>query len=209
MFKHFFDKIKHFFVRPYVPQAVLSIYFGVPGSGKTTFAAYLAAKDLRHGSPVWSNVPIKGTFQFEPQSDIGKWFIHDGRVIIDEAGIEYDSRKFKSFSDEATYFYKYHRHAGLAVDVFSQGFEDCDKKIRTLASRLYVVRRGLLPWFIHRREIRKVFDIDQNTKQPIDGYSFVPVLFGGLKVIFSPPLWKLFNSFDYKDLPERDSWPVW
>ncbi len=100
--------------------------------------------------------------------------ITGGRVIIDEAGIEYNNRDFKDFSKKSLYFYKYHRHYQLAIDVFSQGFDDMDKKIRTLAQKLYVVKKGLLPWFIHRRQIKKRVGINDMSKEIIDEYYFVP-----------------------------------
>ena len=127
-----------------LPQQILSVYFGVPGAGKTTFAAYLTKHDLKRGIPVWSNVPITGAYKLEPKDDIGKYMIAGGRVIIDEAGLEYNNRDFKAFSKDSLYFYKYHRHYQLAVDVFSQGYDDMDKKIRTLAQKLYVVKKSLL-----------------------------------------------------------------
>ena len=91
--------------------------------------------------------------------------IAGGRVIIDEAGIEYNNREFKDFSKKSLYFYKYHRHYQLAVDVFSQGFDDMDKKIRTLA-----------PW--------------------------------STKIIFSPPLWKMFNTISREEYPQKE-WKKW
>ena len=69
--------------KPKKPAHILSIYFGVPGAGKTTFAAYLAKHDLKRGFNVWSNVPITGTYKLSPVEDIGKHMICDGRVIID------------------------------------------------------------------------------------------------------------------------------
>lgn len=51
-----------------------------------------------------------------------------GRLIIDEAGLEYDNRKMAMTTDEI-YFFKYHRHYQLDVDFFSQGL-DVDIKIR-------------------------------------------------------------------------------
>lgn len=184
---------------------ILSIYFGVPGSGKTTFAAWLTKRDLRHGGKVWSNVPITGAYVLDPKEDIGQYMICDGRVIIDEAGIEYNNRDFKKFSEEALYFYKYHRHYELAVDVFSQGFDDMDKKIRTLAQRLYVVKKSIFPWFVYRRQIRKKVGINEFSKEIIDEYEFVPF---SRKYIFCPPLWKSFNTISRKQLIEKD-WPTW
>ena len=191
--------------KPRLPPQIVSIYFGVPGSGKTTYAAYLARHDLRRGVPVWSNVPITGCYQLDPNADIGNFMIAGGRVIIDEAGIEYNNREFKDFSKKSLYFYKYHRHYQLAVDVFSQGFDDMDKKIRTLAQKLYVVKKGLLPWFIHRRQIKKRVGINDLSKDIIDEYYFVP---WSTKIIFSPPLWKMFNTISREEYPQKE-WKKW
>ena len=184
---------------------ILSIYFGVPGSGKTTIAAWLSKRDLRRGGKVWSNVPITGTYQLDVKADIGQYMICDGRVIIDEAGIEYNNRDFKKFSEESLYFFKYHRHYELAIDVFSQGFDDMDKKIRTLAQRLYVVKRSLIPFFVYRRQIRKRVGINEYSKDIIDEYEFVPF---SRRYIFAPLVWKSFNTISRKQLIEKD-WVTW
>lgn len=204
-FLSFFKKSAKKDSKKRLPPQIVSIYFGVPGSGKTTFAAYLARHDLRRGIPVWSNVPITGCYQLDPKQDIGTYMISGGRVIIDEAGIEYNNRDFKDFSKKSLYFYKYHRHYQLAVDVFSQGFDDMDKKIRTLAQKLYVVKKGLLPWFIHRRQIKKRVGINDLSKEIIDEYYFVP---WSTKIIFSPPLWKMFNTISREEYPEKE-WKTW
>ena len=191
--------------RKYKIPHIISVYFGVPGSGKTTFAAWLVKRDLRHGGKVWSNVPITGAYKLEPKEDIGKNMICDGRVIIDEAGIEYNNRDFKEFSKNSLYFYKYHRHYETAVDVFSQSFNDMDKKIRDLAQRLYVVRKSILPWFVYRRRIRKKVGINELTKEIIDEYEFVP---WSRRYIFCPPLWKMFNTLSRKQFPDKE-WEIW
>lgn len=184
---------------------IVSVYFGVPGSGKTTFAAWLTKKDLRRKGKVWSNVPITGAYVLNPHEDLGHFMICDGRVIIDEAGIEYNNRDFKKFQDEWLYFFKYHRHYQLAIDIFSQGFDDMDKKIRTLAQRLYVVKKSIFPWFVYRREIRKRVGVNEYTKDIIDEYEFVPF---SRKYIFAPAVWKSFNTISRKQLIERD-WDTW
>ena len=107
------------FLCPQHPH-VLNVYFGVPGSGKTTFAAYLTRWALhenviirfcrRHQNPVtrallnsrylkrridvYSNVPITGAYVLNAREDIGHYMIEDAKVIIDEAGIEYNNRNF-------------------------------------------------------------------------------------------------------------------
>ena len=185
---------------PRPPKTVLNVYFGVPGSGKTTFAAYLAKQSMRESrvitwarnhpgkfsgwlldrtplfkrsEPVYSNVPITGSYQLDPKDDIGKVMVEDGRVIIDEAGIEYNNRAYKTFSPAAIYWYKYHRHYKCPVDVFSQSYEDMDITLRRLAQNYFVVKKSLLPRFVVCKRIRRKVGIDENTHQIIDHYTLV------------------------------------
>lgn len=181
------------------------IYFGLPGSGKTTYAASIVAKNRRRKRKTFSNVPITGAYVVDPQNDIGKHMIEDCDLIIDEAGLEYNNRKFKSFSDEATYFFKYHRHYRVNVHIFSQGYDDMDKKLRTLASELYLVRRSLIPFHIVLRRIRKRVGINEMTHEIVDAYAFDPFpmsLFS--KRIFAPFYYKRFNTLSHKILPPME-----
>lgn len=219
---------------PRPPKTVLNVYFGVPGSGKTTFAAYLAKQSMRESrvitwarnhpckfsawlldrtplfkraEPVYSNVPITGSYQLDPKDYIGKVMVEDGRVIIDEAGIEYNNRAYKTFSPAAIYWYKYHRHYKCPVDVFSQSYEDMDITLRRLAQNYFVVKKSLIPRFVVCKRIRRKVGIDDNTHQIIDHYYFgLPII--DTQWIYAPPLWKLFNSFSRKELPQKD-WSVW
>lgn len=217
---------------PKVPK-VLNVYFGVPGSGKTTFAAYLTKQSMRQSriitwaqrypgkhadrilasrffkrsTPVYSNVPITGAYALDPQRDIGKVMICGGKVIIDEAGIEYNNRNFKAFPPDAIYWYKYHRHYECSVDVFSQSYEDMDITLRRLAQNYFVVKKSLIPFCVCCKKIRRKVGIDENTHQIIDKYYFgLPLI--GTKWVFSPPLWKLFNSYSRREMPEKE-WEKW
>lgn len=211
----------------------LNVYFGVPGSGKTTYAAYLAreaqreskvlclcrrfpnrftnwilsGKNWKRPYPVWSNVPISGTLRINAKEDLGVHLIQDGKLIIDEAGVEFNNRDYKSFPKPAIKFFKYHRHYGVSVDVFSQSFEDMDVTLRRLAQNFYVVRRSVLPWFVTTKLIRRKVGVDETSHQLVDAYSFgLPVF--DTKWIFCPPLWRMFNSYDIEDLPEKE-WSPW
>lgn len=181
------------------------VYIGVPGSGKTTYAAFLTkdrrkrAKKGKCSDLILSNTPIKGTFKVV-KSDIGQFMIKDCLLIMDEAGIDYNNRNFKTFSDAETYFYKFHRHYNVDVAMFSQDF-DVDVKLRKLATRLFIVEKSLIPGFIKRKQISKKVGIDKLTKQLIDEYRFA--IFG-TKYIYAPKLWKLFDSYSHKELPIKE-----
>ena len=185
---------------------IVNIYFGVPGSGKTTMAAWLARRDLRRGGKVWSNVPITGCYKLDVKQDIGIHHIEDGRIIIDEAGIEHNNRAFKTMAPHQIEFYKYHRHYKTAIDVFSQSYEDMDITLRRLAQNYYVVTRSIIPYHIKIRSIKRRIDIDENTQQIIDSYRFRCFLF--TRRIFSPTLWKMFNTHSRKPLSPKE-WQRW
>ena len=187
-------------------KEVVNIYFGVPGSGKTTLAAWFARRDLRRKGKVWSNVPITGTYKLDVAKDIGIHHIEKGRIIIDEAGIEYNNRNFKNLPLHQIEFFKYHRHYSTAIDVFSQSYEDMDITLRRLAQNYYVVTKSRLPYFIKVRSIGRRVGIDDNTHQIIDEYYWRCFLF--TRRIFSPTLWKLFNTKSRKQLKEKD-WQFW
>lgn len=184
------------------PGNTFDIYFGVPGCGKTTIAAWLTKKANKKNRQVLSNVPIKGACKVQKE-DIGVYYIHDCDLIMDEAGIDYDNRNFKSFTSSEKYFYKYHRHYKVNVSMFSQDV-DVDLKLRKLTTRYYVVTKSFLPFFVKRKLAIKRIGIDKLTHQIIDEFYFP--LFGS-RYIFMPSLWKMFDSYSYKDLPPKEWQP--
>lgn len=193
----------------------LDIVYGGPGSGKTTYAAFLARKAIASGVMVFSNVPIVGCYKLTKE-DIGQFKIPPSLVVIDEAGIEYNNREFRqnfttgksgkaASQSAALEWWKKHRHEGCQCIILSQGFDDMDKKLQTLGSHYWIVRHSLIPMMISMKQIRKRPMIDEMTHQPIDYYDFVPL---SKRRIFMRPLWKFFDSFDQMQLPLKD-WEVY
>lgn len=183
----------------------LSIFYGGPGSGKTTLAAYFCRKALASGIKVYSNVPLIGAYEIT-KDDIGQYDISNGLLIIDEAGITYNNRDFKkNFSgvsqNSALEWWKKHRHENVECMVFSQGFDDMDKKIQTLGSHYYIVRKSLIPSMISFKRIKKSPKIDEISHQPCDYYELIRF---STKRVFMRPLWKYFDSFDKMGLPVKD-----
>lgn len=182
------------------PSALYTFY-GAPGSGKSTLAAWFAKKALASGITVYSNMPIVGCRQFD-KSDLGTWLMEDCLVLWDEIGVDANSRNFKSnFTQQQIKWLKYHRHEHAMVMIFSQGFDDMDKIVRTLSTAAFVVRKGLFHTITYKR-IAKRPDIDEITHKPDDIYSFVPF---STRRIYARTAWKYFDSFSRLGLPER-SW---
>lgn len=179
---------------------MFDVYFGAPGSGKSTMAARLASQAMKKGIKVYSNVEIKGCLELDPRNDIGKYEISNGLVIIDEAGIEYNNRDFKSFSADQNKWFKLYRHARCDIVIFSQSFEDMDKKLRLLAVRYFLVERSILPKFIRCRRISKRIAINDMDSQIIDAYQFVPF---SRRLYFGPRYWKLFDSYAMPPYPKK------
>lgn len=213
---------------------ILSVYFGLPGAGKSTFAAYLAAQcnkesllvrfarkhydendifkkivdtgklgfvNLRMHTDVYSNVPILGAYEIDSRTDVGFNQFSNGKLIIDEAGIDYNNRSYKSMPKETIKWFKLHRHYKMSVDVFSQSFEDMDVTLRRLAYRYYLVKKSLIPNVICIRRIRRRIGINQDTHQIEDQYEFVMF---GTKRIYAPSYYKYFDSYDAPELNPKE-----
>lgn len=206
---------------------VVRIYFGVPGSGKTTFAAHLAkqcarvsllerihlkwpnkvTKFLSRKSKkvidVYSNVPILGTYKLEPLRDLGTYQVCNGKIILDEAAIEFNNRKTKEMPQHVIKFFKLHRHYGTSIDVFSQSFDDMDITLRRLAQDYFLVKKSIIPYFICIRKIRRKIGIDENTHKITDLFKFgLPII--DSQYVFMPSVWKLFDSYDAPELPIKE-----
>lgn len=193
--------VKIYSLFKYKRNCEFSTYFGVPGSGKTTVAACLSKGALKKERNVYSNVAIKGTYKIE-KSDIGKYKIENGLMILDECGTEFDNRNFKSnFTASQVKWFKKHRHYGVDVVCLSQFWNDIDIKLRNLSTKLYLLKPSIIPFFVCRRTIKKRIGINNETKDIIDEYSFVRF---SSYYFFSPSVWKMFNTHEKDELEEKE-----
>lgn len=190
---------------------MISGFFGLPGVGKTSFLAKIAAlenKAIRKGRSkyqrVYTNFSCLGCFKFSFQ-DLGLYDFSDSLILIDEITLEADSRDYKKFSRNLKEFFILHRHYGCDIVYFTQQYDGLDKKIRDLTSDLWYVKK-LACWTVARR-IYRVLDINKDTKEIVQGYRFpgifenlINLVFPGIMGIrrwcFRPRYYKYFDSWE-------------
>lgn len=189
----------------------LFMVFGKKGSGKSTLMCKLALKYSKKGYTVFCNSYIPGTYYFDAV-DVGFYhFPGNSVLLIDEVGMIWDNRDFKSFKKEVRDYFKLQRHYKHVVFLFSQTF-DVDKKLRDLTDNMYLITNFLNCFSIARR-ITKTITITHGDKNGsgesklIDDYHFDPLLFffiGSVKFTYIPRYVKYFNSFDAPPLPLKE-----
>lgn len=187
------------FINPYK----LVMVFGKKGSGKNTLLTKLAIKYNKKGYKVFSDSEIYGTFKL--QTDwIGFYdFPENSVLMVQEAGITWDNRNFKTFSSEVRNFFKLQRHKKVIVYLASQSF-DVDKKLRDLTDEMYLLT-NYMGIFSVAKKINKHIAI-HNASDENDGESFLTETYSfdfPWRWIFTyiPRYIAFFNSFEATDLP--------
>ncbi len=194
---------------------MIRVFFGSPGCGKTTFACCRFAKEQKLKRPnydyFYSNFDNDLSIRIPSLQGLGSWtFPEHSYIIIDEAGIEYNSRKYKTLDQMTIQWFKLHRHYKCDVDFISQSWEDMDITIRRLADELWYIKK-FGPISIVRRVYKSV-KVDDKTHQIIDAYQFGKLLKRllpwplGAKtwfIIWRPKYYKYFNTYEKPNTPVR------
>lgn len=191
----------------------VSLYFGLPGAGKTTVMCklmYKAIKGKRYKN-VYCNVitTIPGVTYIDNDC-IGKYDLSNCLLCIDEATLFADSRSYKSFSQDKISYFLYHRHYNADIVLFTQQWDGVDRKIRVITDRVYYIYKGafLGRWFTRgyrvpygiiipdrKSETEKLGEIVQGYCKP----GLLQRLFG--LWVFRPRYYKYFDSWDRPPLP--------
>lgn len=198
--------------RKYRNPYKLTLVFGKKGSGKTTFLTKKAVQYMRMGKTVYSTVYIPGAHMFDVQQIGSYTFPPESVVFVDEVGMVWDNRNFKSFRPEVRDWFKLQRHYHVMVWLFSQA-TDIDIKLRMLMDEMYLCTCHMNFLSVARkirRSITIVHPSGDAEARIADDIEFVPVwysLFGAKSAVFTYiPNWvKYFDSFDAPELPLVDS----
>lgn len=130
----------------------VSLYFGLPGAGKTTLMCYKAIKGLKskHYRNVYGNVRMMiDGYTYIDNDCIGQYDLSDCLLLIDEATLFADSRAYKSFGKDKLEYFLEHRHYNADICLFTQQWDGVDRKIRVITDRVYYVYKGFFlgHWF--------------------------------------------------------------
>lgn len=179
---------------------MIRLFFGSPGAGKTTLAVRLMLKEKRRGVQVLSNFDTSIS-DFFNCSDLESFYPPKyAHITVDESGIVFNNRKFKTLSQGIIEYFKLHRHNYNDIDFYSQSFDDTDITIRRLATEYWNVKKvGFFT--VCRRYFPRVM-VDEQTHQIVTGFykrsplwQLLPGQPKQFMFCFRPLYYKYFDSY--------------
>lgn len=191
------------FANPYK----LIFIFGKKGAGKSTLMVRCMLRDLKHGWHVYTDIQdcIVPGVRIINSSDLAKFVPDaDSALYLDEVGIAFDNRSYKTFDSGLRDFFKLQRKYKCKVVMNSQSF-DVDKKIRDVTDSM-ILQTAIGNVLTLSRPIRRSVTLCEATAQAdsriADNLKFESIF--RWRIYFMPKYFKYFESFN---APERPSIP--
>ena len=194
---------------------MISLYFGLPGAGKSTLACKLLLEASNRYKNLYCNfhVNIPGVVYIDNDC-FGKYDLSDSFVVIDEGQLFANNRDYMSFSKDMFTQFVLHRHDKIDIAVFTQASNSVDKKIRDLTCDVYYLYKSfpLGFWVTNYYKIPyKVMIPDAKSGSSrvgeiLMGYYQPP----GLVKLFAKRIWrpKYYKYFDSFETFKRASLPL-
>ena len=151
-------------------------YFGMPRSGKTTCLARYLKKNFYKYNHVYISGEVFQNFDSDFVTyihpyEIGAFRPEDNSLfVICEAGTYFNNRLINKIPTYCTDFFALHGHYHCDILWDSQSV-DVDKKLRDRTNRLFLVHKSLLPWFSHVVRIRHDVGVNPETQDLAETYS--------------------------------------
>lgn len=129
----------------------ISLYFGLPRSGKTAYCTYLAITEqirIFQGKSRYERVITNWDIDFPgiifSTYDYCKTHVCGRRslILLDEAQLDFSDRAFASFSNKDLEWFTMHGHYQYDIILITQQWDGVDRKIRVLVNDIYYVRKG-------------------------------------------------------------------
>lgn len=180
----------------------LIFLFGKKGSGKTTLLVRYMIEYHKKGYNVYTNMDgVNLPFVVKISvNDLETYAAAQKSCIcLDEVGIDFDSRKFKTFKDGWRDYFKFQRQYKNVVIMTSQTW-DVDKKVRDLTDKFFLC--GKIGPISYAREIRRGIVLTMPTSEAesriADSLDYKP---GGLRLCWIPKYSKYYQSFNPPERP--------
>lgn len=162
------------------------------GAGKSCYAVKQALRYLRKGWTVVSNERIDGCYYVPDLGCLERYcFPPNTLVILDESSLCFNSRSFKTVPLALIEYFKMCRHYKNKVILISQTFNDTDKQIRELSSRIYIIKQLFPTKLSMPVRVKSRLDVEQ-----MSGDIKVMYKIGHIGIPYFLPLYyRKFNSF--------------
>lgn len=202
----------HYLTRRYLNPYKLTMVFGKKGSGKSTLMVRMAYEYLSKGWTVFCTEKLDGCVLID-YNDIGfKQIPPYSLLLVDEVGMIWDNRNYKSFKPEVRDWFKLQRHYKVKVVLFSQTF-DIDKKLRDLTDEMFLCINVLRVFSWAKRITRRVVLVQPGPDTPAridEELAYDPIIFWpfGSRILTFIPSWApYFDSHNCPELPYHE-WQV-
>lgn len=185
----------------------LYFIFGKKGAGKSTFMVKQMIKHLKRGWIVYTDVPdihIDGVRRMTADDLSTFTPVENSVVFLDEVGITFDNRNFKSFNSGTRDFFKFQRKYKVKLYMNSQAF-DIDKKIRDVTDKMYLCSSLFNSVCVIRpisRRVTLTAPSADNESRIADSLKFDSIF--TWQFLYMPRYHKYFDSFS---APARDEIP--
>lgn len=194
--------IFHLLTKSYINPYKLIALVGNKGCGKTTYLTKKAIIYKNLGFNVYANFDIPGCFYFDTRN-FGKFvFPRNSVIIIDEIGLLYHSRNFKTFPQEIRTYLKLQRQYGNIVILASQSW-DFDKSIRDLCDELRLLKNVARVFTVSRKVNKRLTVVTTRQEEGsesgglVEDYKFSSIFeLGSIDLTFIPH-WKMFFDTNY------------
>lgn len=190
---------------------MISLYFGLPGAGKTTLACKLLIDATNKYDRVFCNFRCKipGVTYIDNEC-ISKYDLSGGFVVIDEMQLYANCRKSKDFDDDMLDTFVLHRHRSMDFCILSQRSNGHDLIIRELTCQCFYLYKTFPLGFWQTKYYKIPYKVmipdarsgSSRVGEIVMGYYQPPFL---VKIfahrIWRPKYYKYFDSFEAPKKP--------
>lgn len=196
-----------FYTKRYINPYKLIFIFGKKGAGKSCYMVSEMIKHMKRGWTIYTDmedINIPGV-RIIKSLDLAKFTPDtDSCIFMDEVGIAFDNRNFKSFPEGLRDFFKFQRKYRVKVYMNSQAF-DVDKKIRDVTDSM-ILQTSILNCISISKPIIRTIKLTEPTSEAesriADQLKFDRIWHW--KFYWMPRYFKYFDSFA---APARDAIP--